>query len=132
MNAMEDYGAGAAGDERPGPSASTDAGVGREPGATKAPRWAGPTKLKRVRDYSAGSVLDGIRASESLEELEEMRVHVSQLAAEGTVSRGTLRKWDRAGALKFKELKGRTIITPPKPRLLVPKHLAKDQLIVKP
>jgi len=95
------------------------------------PKWRGPEKLKRVRDYSRGSLRDAISRAQSLAELEEVRKVVVSIAAEGRISQQGLRKLDRAGAAKFAELKNRLIVAPTS-HILVPKHTGEGRLIVRP
>jgi hypothetical protein len=76
-------------------------------------------KLKKVRDYSGGSLISKIQQAETLQELEEYRNLVLELARRRELSRGTIRKMEKAGKLRFEELSSRLIQLPER-RLLVP------------
>lgn len=76
-------------------------------------------RMKRVRDYSNGSLISHIQKADSLEELEGLRRIAVTLARAHAISVGTLRKLDRAGKAKAAELSSRLIVLPER-RIIVP------------
>ena len=84
-------------------------------------RWRGPVKLRRMRDYSGGSIRDLIRQAQTAEELEEVRQFVVELAGKKEISAGTLAKLDAAGAAKQQELASRLVVGVGGGGIVVPK-----------
>jgi hypothetical protein len=72
-------------------------------------------KTKVVRDYRQGSIRDKIADARNMEELEMVRQAVVSLARAGRISSGTLRKLDKAGAAKARELQTQRIVIPGHP-----------------
>ena len=69
-------------------------------------------RYKLKRDYSGGNIRDLIAAAETLEHLEELRGEVLKLAKAGQISTDTLRKINRTGAARARELSSRVLVVP--------------------
>lgn len=99
---------------------------------TEAPqeKWPGNQKVKWAKDYSGGNLRELIAKTETLEELEEVRVFVLERA--GKISRKTLHKLEQAGKARHEQLSNQLVVAPPRPRILIPQHVATGNVLVKP
>lgn len=76
--------------------------------------YRGDVKAVVRRDYSGGSLRDAIRRCESLAELDSLRKVILDIAGQGDISTGSLRKLERLGAKRFEYLRTRLIQAPPR------------------
>lgn len=98
---------------------------------TEGDAYRGPMKLKKVRDYSGGNLLDLIAKVESIEELTQLRDQfILPSYQAGNFSTRTSKRIQKAVNVRHEELKNRLVVSPPRGGILVPNHVAKGSVLV--